>query len=177
MRRSEASAIGGVGVFRDKVRLPIGKRDDISHRVGMVADNVGGGVQAIAEVRAVDIPGSDSAAGVEVAQDTFHAAHERQDVARDYAGHLFRDAAAQGVVAVDDLFAGAAAFPVNAGGTVVFVVSKGPRLAIVSGIGHVVAGVVPVGDSRQAIADGGSVFDLTVDEGPAGSVACGFIGE
>ena len=101
-----------------------GEGDDVGHRVGVVADHVVGGIHAVAEVAAVDVPGRDGSIVVQVAQNTFHAAHERENVAGGLAIHGFGNAAAQGVIAVGDVLAGEAAVPGDAGGAVVFVVAQ-----------------------------------------------------
>lgn len=129
-----------------------GEGNDVGHRVGVVADEVVGGVHPVAEVGAMDVPGGDGAVVVEVAQDALHAAYEGEDVAGGHAVHGFRDAPAQGVVAVEDeLVAQGAKLPADRGCPVVFVVGEGPAFGVgraehFGGVGHVAREVIGVTD-------------------------------
>ena len=144
--RAEAAAIGRVGVLSHVRSAAIRHRNDVRLSVGVVADDVVGGVNAVAEVRAVNVVSRDLAARGGVAQNAFHAAGQVEDVAGFHAVHFARDAAAQGVVTVGDEFGGDAGIPENGGGAVVFVVSQPPALPAARCVRHVAARVVLVGE-------------------------------
>ena len=143
---AEAAAIRGVGVLGHEVGAAIGQRDDVGHRVGVVAGQSVGRVHLVAEVGAVDIPRGHVAAAIEIAQDSFHATHEREHIAGGDVIHDFREASAQSIVAVGDVFGGDARVPVNRSGAVVLVIREPPGLSAAGGIGQVAAGIVTVVD-------------------------------
>ena len=155
--------------MRHEAGVAIGERNDVGHRVGVVAGQAVGDIHLVAQVGAVNIPHGHIAAAVQVAKDFFHPARQRKHIAGRHAVHVFGNAAAQGIVTIGDMLGSDACIPIDSDGAVVLIIFERPALSVATGVRHVAAGIVVVGNRGILIAHRRVVLRLAIDELASGS--------